>query len=197
MGDFETYKYLGVFELDQIKEKHMKEIITSTYSKRIRTLLNSALNGQNLTLAINMWALPLICYTAGIIKWSLCELKQLDISTRKLLALYKCFSVNDDVDRLYVPRQGGGRSLFSVEDIVFHERLSLSKYLASTKEPLLECLSVHSGLFYRNLHQNLRLRGSKITMILGSQSHCMVNLLGKLMVVLIYHSNGNGCIAVI
>jgi len=28
-----------------------------------------------------MWALPLIRYTAGIINWSLCELKQLEIST--------------------------------------------------------------------------------------------------------------------
>jgi len=87
-----------------------------------------------------MWALPLIRdrYTAGIIKWSLCKLKQLDISTRKLLALYKCFNINGDVHRLYVPRQSGGHGLLSVEDMVFHERLSLRKYLIYSEEPLLQ-----------------------------------------------------------
>ena len=68
LNSLDSYKYLGVFELDQFKEKHMKEIIVSSYSKRIRKLLKSALNGQNLILAIKMWALPLIHYTAGIIK---------------------------------------------------------------------------------------------------------------------------------
>ena len=65
---YDSYKYLGVFELDQFKEKHMKKIIIATYRKRIRTLLKSALNGQNLISAINKWALPLIRYTAGILK---------------------------------------------------------------------------------------------------------------------------------
>ena len=138
LNSFDSYKYLGVFELDQFKEKRMKEIIVSSYRRRIRKLLKSALNGQNLILAINMWALPLIRYTAGIIKWSLCELKQLDISTRKLLALYRCFNTNDDVNRLYASRQSGGRGLLSVEDTVLHERLSLSKHLASSREPLLQ-----------------------------------------------------------
>ena len=86
LNSFDTYKYLGVFELDQFKEKRMHEIVLS-YRRRIHKLLKSALNGHNLILAINMWALPLIHYTAGVIKWSLCELKQLDISTRKLLVL--------------------------------------------------------------------------------------------------------------
>jgi len=82
-----------------------------------------------------MWTLPLICYTAGIIKWSLCELNQSDISTRKLLALYRCFNVNDDVNRLYASRQGVDHG---VEDTVVHERLSLSKHMACSQEPLLQ-----------------------------------------------------------
>jgi len=76
-----------------------------------------------------MWALPLIRYTAGIIKWSLCELKQLDISTQKLFALYRCINVNDDLNRLYA----SGRGLLSVEDtasvsvptVVFPTRISI------------------------------------------------------------------------
>jgi len=88
--------------------------------------------------AINMWAVPLLRYTGGILKWSQAELKAIDISTRKLLALYKCFNVNDDVDRLYVPRCKGGHGLLSVEDTILHEQLSIKKYLACSAEPLLQ-----------------------------------------------------------
>jgi len=40
LGDTGSHEYLGVFELDQSKEKRMKEIIISMYHKR-----KSALNG--------------------------------------------------------------------------------------------------------------------------------------------------------
>jgi len=134
----DSYKYLGVFELDQLKERLMKDIIIAKYRRRVRKLLKSALNGQNIIAAINMWAMPLMRYSGGVVKWSQVELKQLDISTRKLLALHKCFNFNDDIDRLYVPRFKGGRGLLSVEDTVQHEQLSMQKYLACSTEPLLQ-----------------------------------------------------------
>ena len=73
-------KYVGLFENDQFKESLVKEIIVSSYKKRIKKLLRSALTARNLILAINMWAIPLACYTAGLIKWTLTEMKALDIS---------------------------------------------------------------------------------------------------------------------
>jgi len=85
-----------------------------------------------------MWAMLLMRHSGGVIKWSQVELKQLDIVTRKLLALYKCFNFNDGIDRLYVPRFKGGRGLVSVEDTVQHEQLSMQKYLACSSEPLLQ-----------------------------------------------------------
>ena len=144
-----------------------------------------------------MWALLLIRYTAGILKWSQLELKQLDIFTQKLLTLYKCFNVNDDVDRLYVSRQQGGRGLLSVEDTVHHEQLSLAKYLASSEEPLLQCFSVLNGRPLWNLYLNLNLVDNKTTLMLGKQNLYMVNLLGRLMVAMMPHSNGDGYLIVI
>ena len=64
--------------------------MTTNYKKRIRKVLKSSLNGSNVIVAINTWAVPLICYTAGVEKWTQAEMKALDISTRKLLAMYKC-----------------------------------------------------------------------------------------------------------
>jgi len=61
--------------------------------------------------------------------------KALDVSTRKLLTLHKCFSVNDDIHRLYIPRPQGGRGLLSVEDIVAQEK---RRHLESSTEPWLQ-----------------------------------------------------------
>ena len=42
----------------------------------------------------------------------------MDQRTRKLTTMHKAFHPRDDVDRLYVPRKGGGRGFASIEDSV-------------------------------------------------------------------------------
>ena len=132
---FESYKYLGVFENNVIKDSKIKSVVITNYKKRVRKTLKSALNGKNIIIAINTWAIPLVRYTAGIVKWTQAEVRSLDVSTRKLLTMYKCFSKTDDVHRLYVPRKLGGRGLLAVEEVMYREKLNLSKYLASNPEP--------------------------------------------------------------
>jgi len=134
LNTLDSYKYL------------VKDLIVSSYKKRIKKLLKSSLNARNLIVAINVWAIPLVRYTAGLIKWTQAEVRALDISTRMMLNMYKCFSMKDDIDRLYVPRQRGGRGLLSVEYILQHEQLSLAKYLASKEEPLLQAVYRESQL---------------------------------------------------
>jgi len=133
----DSYKYLGLFENEVIKDSKIKLLVTSNYKKRVRKILKSALNGRNVIIAINTWAIPLIRYTAGIVKWTQAEIKALDVSTRKLMTLHKCFSINDDIHRLYVPRTQGGRGLLSVEDVIAQEKVALGRYLESSTEPWL------------------------------------------------------------
>ena len=61
------YTYLGILELDEIKEHEMKNIITSEYKRRLRLILKSKQNGKNKIQAINTWAVALLRYGAGII----------------------------------------------------------------------------------------------------------------------------------
>ena len=49
----EGYTYLGIIELDKIKETEMKEKITKEYKRRQRLILKSKLNGRNKVMAIN------------------------------------------------------------------------------------------------------------------------------------------------
>ena len=68
--------YLGVMELDQVMEEEMKKKIMKEYYRRLKLVLKSKLNGRNIILAINTWAVAVIRYGAGIIDWNMGELKQ-------------------------------------------------------------------------------------------------------------------------
>ena len=79
------YKYLGILELDNIKEKEMKDKFKYEYLRRTRLIVKSKLNGSNLIKAINVWAISLLRYGAGLLKWTREELEWMDRKTRKLM----------------------------------------------------------------------------------------------------------------
>ena len=49
----ETYKYLGILQADDIKHTQVKKKTISEYNKRVRKILKSKLNGDNIIKAIN------------------------------------------------------------------------------------------------------------------------------------------------
>ena len=44
--------------------------VTKQYIKRVKQVLKSKLNSHNQIQAINMYAIPVISYTGGIMKWT-------------------------------------------------------------------------------------------------------------------------------
>ena len=114
----ETYKYLGILETDTIKQVEMKEKIKDEYLKRTRKQLETKLCGRNLIKGINTWAEPLIRYSGPFLNGTRKELKKMDQRTKKLMTAHKALHHRDDVERLYVSRNEGGRGLTSIEDNV-------------------------------------------------------------------------------
>ena len=94
--------YFGILELDKIKEHEMKIKVTAEYKRRLRLILKPKLNGKNKTEAINTWEVALLRYGAGIINWRVYELKKMDRTTRKTLAIYGALYPKSDIDRLYL-----------------------------------------------------------------------------------------------
>ena len=86
--DENGYTYLGILELDEIKEDKMKIKVTAEYKWRLRLILKSKLNGNNKIQAINTCVVALLRYGAGIINWKVDELKKMDTTTRKTLMVY-------------------------------------------------------------------------------------------------------------
>ena len=136
----EGYKYLGIVELYGIKEKEMKERLTKEYKRRIKLILKSNLNSRNAISAMNIWAVAMMRYGAGIVKWTKAELEKLDRQTRKIMTMNGALHPKCDVDRLYVARPRGGRGLQSVLETVQSEENSLRWYVKNSQEQLLKAV---------------------------------------------------------
>jgi len=78
-----SYKYLGTLEANDFQHKEIKSTIIATYKQRLRAILQSKLNGHNQVTAINGFAIPIVCYTAGIIHWTINDCLDLDRMTRR------------------------------------------------------------------------------------------------------------------
>ena len=79
----------------------MKRKVKEVYQKRITLLMKTHLNGKNLFLALNTWAITVIRYSAAFLDWTK-ETKELD-------------RWKSNVMRIYIKRRYGGLGLISVE----------------------------------------------------------------------------------
>ena len=82
------YTYLEILETDKIKEKETKEKFSKECLLRFRLILRSKLNGRNKIIAVNTWAVSVMRYRAGILKWNTDELKSIDRRTRKFMTMH-------------------------------------------------------------------------------------------------------------
>ena len=134
----ESYKYLRILQANNIKHVLVKKKAASEYTKRVRKVLKSKLNGANTIRAINSWAVPVIRYTAGIVDWTQAELEDLDRKTRKLMTANHALHPQSDVDRLYLPRQTSGRGLLQVKQTVEEEKRTLNAHIKNSTENYLK-----------------------------------------------------------
>ena len=116
----------------------MKNATRNEYYRRVRKITGSKLYGGNVISAINTWAVSLMRYGAGVIKWTKEDLMQVDRKTRKIMTMNRMLHPRSNVGRLYLPRREGGRGLLGIQDCVEQEEMNLSKYINESSEKLLE-----------------------------------------------------------
>ena len=61
------YKHLGLLQFDFIMNSEMKEKVKSEHIKRVKKLLRSQLNGENVIAGMSAWAIGIIRYGAGVL----------------------------------------------------------------------------------------------------------------------------------
>ena len=62
-------------------------------------------------IANNASAVPVLIPTIGVLDWTLGEIKDIDIKTRKIQSLTQNFHPSSDVDLLYMQKNFAGRGL--------------------------------------------------------------------------------------
>ena len=91
------YKYLRILEYDRIKEQEMKDKFRNEYFRSEKLIFKSKLNVMNKIMALNTWAVSIMRYGTGILKWNKKELQEMDEKTRKVMTMNKELHPRSDV----------------------------------------------------------------------------------------------------
>ena len=83
----ESYKYIGILKADKFIENKMKLNISKEYSRRLRKVSKSKLNGGNLVHGVNTWVVSLLRYSAAFLSRRKSELQAIDRKTRNLFTI--------------------------------------------------------------------------------------------------------------
>lgn len=131
-----AYKYLGVIQALEIKQRENKNVAEKKFLKRVNIILKTQLNAKNKILAINTWAVPSVAYTFGILTWSKTNLESMDRKVRTLFTKHRMLHPNSAIERLYICREKGGRGLCSLEVAHQRECASLRRYFHEKDTPV-------------------------------------------------------------
>ena len=169
--DEEGYKYLGVLEGACIMTREMKKMVRTEYLRRVKAVAGSRLYGGYLMKAVNIWAVSVVRYTAGVLEWTQKELEEMDTKTRRILTMNSVFHKDSDVDRLYMRREVGGRGLISVEECVRAEELGLNEYVRANDEWMLKVVAEGTEEGESKVDYKKRMADAREDRLLGKKLH--------------------------
>ena len=101
-------------------------------------MLKTKLSGKNKIMAVNTWAVATLRNSTGVVYWKVDKLNELDRKTRNMMILHGALHPKSDVDRLYLPRQKGGKGLICCEMCVKVEKTNLAWYVKNSNARLME-----------------------------------------------------------
>ena len=85
-------------------------------------------------MAHNAFAVPTLKSTVGILDWTTEDIDQIDIETRKTLAMSGSFHHNSDADRLYFCRKNRGRGIRAIRTMYESRIISIRQHLRNIKD---------------------------------------------------------------
>jgi hypothetical protein len=133
-----VYKYLGLSQNARIDHTKLKNEFATKYKARLNKIFNTKLSGYAMIETINTWAIPILTYSFGIVKWSETDLDNLDRKTRTLLTKFRFLHPNSSVIRLYLPRKEGGRGLLNIKQMCRIQEQNMRVKLKTTQEDIMK-----------------------------------------------------------
>ena len=118
----EMYKFLGVEQAGGIRTKQVYERVKEEMKKRLKLLMKSELNDENLIQVINSKVIPVAAYPMNVCKMTKDELNELDQIVKRELRKSSMLGKQASDEQLYLKRDQGGRGLKSIRDIVCRDK---------------------------------------------------------------------------
>ncbi|XP_063899231.1 uncharacterized protein LOC135119187 [Helicoverpa armigera] len=117
MEPTDLYKYLGYKQLKGIDHTAIKNTLNTEYKRRVTAICKTQLTGKHLIKALNTYAIPILTYSFGIIKWSKTDIQQIERTTRTTLTKHNNLHPKSAIERLTIKRQNGGRGLIDINHL--------------------------------------------------------------------------------
>jgi hypothetical protein len=102
--------------------------IIKNLEKQFYLRIKSKLNGNNLIKPVNTYAVPLLTYSFGVIKWSKTNLKNINIQIRILFTKFCKHHPKSVIERFNLPGENGGRGFTNLEILQHNQIASLKNY---------------------------------------------------------------------
>ena len=134
----EIYKFLGIEQADGIRTKAVYERVKEEVAKRMKMIVKTELNDENLIKAINIKVIPVAAYVVNIWKFNVSELKELNQIIKRKLRGRSMLGRQASYERLYLKREKGGRGLKSMMDVYKETRLRVACYMAKSTNRWIE-----------------------------------------------------------
>ena len=152
MQEHETYKYLGFQQNTKLNHTKIKTELTQKYKSRLTTILNTKLNAKNIVKAINTFAIPLLTYSFGIIKWTQTDTESINRLNRTMLTKHKMQHPKSAIQRTTLPRKLGGRGLIDITELHTKQINNLRTYFKNKNNSSLHKAIVKADQNYTPLN---------------------------------------------
>ena len=114
------------------------EAFIDSYHQRLRLIWSSLLSGPRKSRATNSFCVPMLSNGFGIIPWTVKEIEQFDVSTRKILTVTCNHHPRGAVERLYLHRTLGGIGLINVKNLFYRRLGTIAHHLSNSSDALVK-----------------------------------------------------------
>jgi hypothetical protein len=133
MIEGESYKYLGFLQLRGIRHTTIKKELQEKFLYRINCILKSFLTAGNKIKAINTFAVPLLTYSFGVVKWTKTDLEALERAVRVAFTKHRMHHPRSSIERITLPRKEGGRGVTDIQALCVSQVQQLRRYFVESQ----------------------------------------------------------------
>lgn len=128
-------KYLGYRQKIGTEYAKIKVKLKQKYKQRLTKILKIELTARNKTTAINIFAIPILTYSFGVMRWSDTELEALNTLTRSHCHKYRIIHhIHSALKRFILDREEEGRSFIDIKNLNCKQIDNLRKYFTKRTE---------------------------------------------------------------